>query len=104
MLSAISVGQSPTLGLRLEARGNKPRNRESPASKELKRVSLDILPNSAFGCPAYDLYGCSYAEYYWHLAGAIPDKSYSDLFHRKPAIEVPFGNRDSRPDPNEAIA
>jgi hypothetical protein len=35
--------------------------RESPGSKELKRVNLNILPNSAFGCPTHDLQGFSYA-------------------------------------------
>jgi hypothetical protein len=33
--------------------------RESPGSKELKRVNLNILPNSAFGCPTHDLHGFS---------------------------------------------
>ena len=33
--------------------------RESPCSKELKRVNLNILPNSAFGCPTHDLHGFS---------------------------------------------
>jgi hypothetical protein len=33
--------------------------RESPGSKELKRVNLNILPNSVFGCPAHDLHGFS---------------------------------------------
>ena len=33
--------------------------RESPGSKELKRVYLNILPNSAFGCPTHDLHGFS---------------------------------------------
>lgn len=36
--------------------------RESPGSKELKRVYLNILPNSAFGCPTHDLHGFSYPE------------------------------------------
>jgi hypothetical protein len=36
--------------------------RESPGSKELKRVNLNILPNSAFGCPTHDLHGFSLAE------------------------------------------
>jgi hypothetical protein len=34
--------------------------RESLGSKELKRVYLNILPNSAFGCPTHDLHGFSY--------------------------------------------
>ena len=34
--------------------------RESPGSKELKRVYLNILPNSAFGCPTHDLHGFSH--------------------------------------------
>jgi hypothetical protein len=33
--------------------------RESPGNKELKRVNLNILPNSAFGCPTRDLHGFS---------------------------------------------
>ena len=37
--------------------------RESPGSKELKRVYLNILPNSAFGCPTHDLHGFSHLRY-----------------------------------------
>ena len=33
--------------------------RESQGSKELKWVYLNILPNSAFGCPTHDLHGFS---------------------------------------------
>jgi exonuclease SbcD len=33
---------------------------ESPVSKELKRVNLNILPNSAFGCPTQNLHGFSH--------------------------------------------
>jgi hypothetical protein len=36
--------------------------RESPGSKELKRVYLNILPNSAFGCPTHDVHGFSYVR------------------------------------------
>jgi hypothetical protein len=32
----------------------------SQAVKELKRVNLNILPNSAFGCPTHDLHGFSH--------------------------------------------
>jgi hypothetical protein len=35
--------------------------RESQGSKELKWVYLNILPNSAFGCPTHDLHGFSHA-------------------------------------------
>jgi hypothetical protein len=31
-----------------------------PGSKELKRVNLNILPNSAFGYPTHDLHGFSH--------------------------------------------
>jgi hypothetical protein len=36
--------------------------RESPGSEELKRVNLNSLPNSAFGCPTHDLHGFSYLK------------------------------------------
>jgi hypothetical protein len=36
--------------------------RESPGSKEFKRIDLYILPNSAFGCPTHDLNGFSYSS------------------------------------------
>jgi hypothetical protein len=35
------------------------RGHESPGRKELKRVNINILPNSAFGCPTHDLHGFS---------------------------------------------
>jgi hypothetical protein len=40
--------------------------RESPCSMELKRVYLNILPNSAFGCPAHDLH-----EFFYTAAIAL---------------------------------
>ena len=47
------------------------------AVKELKRVNLNILPNSAFGGPTHDLHGFSLVAVK-HLvaeAGRVPDIS-----------------------------
>ena len=40
--------------------------RESPGSKELKRVYLNILTNLAFGCPTHYLHGFSYDKLKTH--------------------------------------
>jgi len=65
--------------------------RESPGSKELKRVYLNILPNSAFGCPTHDLHGFSYTSASHTTPTTV---GLQRLRIRRPVIQVPLGARE----------
>jgi hypothetical protein len=62
---------------------NCPHGRESPGSKDLTRVNLNILQNSAFGCPTHDLPGFSLRQS-WKNAKRAKQKKKSNPCHSLP--------------------